>query len=195
MFFVLCSISLRVVTEPSDYFDGTTVVSFGAIDFRLSSDMSATVTNYEDEHDDDDFVPDSAASNQGQAEEGALASSERDILEAAIVTTVSFNVTFFHCAAGSFWNLTLASKDNFNLTSGDCKICTEEMEGAPEVLEVHAGGRPWQLYSVFGLICCDHLAFSIGLVHAELNTGRLGSALSRRLWSITGWHIFPGIPL
>ena len=60
---------------------------------------------------------------------------------------------------------------------------------------MRAGGRPWQLYSVFGLICCDHLAFSIGLVHAELNTGRVGSALSRRLWSITGWHIFPGIPL
>ena len=67
-----------------------------------------------------------------QAEEGVMASSEGDYAE-GIVATVSFDVTFFHCAAGSFWNLTLASKEDFDFNHGDCKLCTEEMDGASEV--------------------------------------------------------------
>ena len=36
------SVTLRVVTEPSECFDGTKNVTFGAFDFRSDSDTSGT---------------------------------------------------------------------------------------------------------------------------------------------------------
>ncbi|CAM9101274.1 unnamed protein product, partial [Laminaria digitata] len=91
------SVTLRVVTEPSECFDGTKNVTFGAFDFR-----------------------------------DTLVSSEGEIALKTNLSTVSFNVTFFHCAAGSFWNPGQDCDAISETSRGDCKVCTDEMEGTPE---------------------------------------------------------------
>lgn len=106
-----CSISLRVVTAPEDLFDGTANATFGAMDFRLDPDTSsATVTG------GDDNVTENPSAGDG------------------VMATVLMEVTYYHCASGSFWNLTQAAKADTHSSHGGCKLCTEEMDGTPEVM-------------------------------------------------------------
>lgn len=112
-----CSIILRVVTEPDELFDGTAEAAFGAIDFGLDPNTLAEAVTGDDEN----ITENTSA-----------------------VTKVLMEVTYFHCAAGSFWNLTQADKGDTNSNRGDCKLCTEEMDGTPEVIaRTGASGGSW----------------------------------------------------
>lgn len=92
-------------------FDGTVTVNFGAIDFLVDTIPSAPVVT----SDADDVTGNASAAD-------------------GVVATVFVEVTYYHCGAGSFWNLTETEKVDFNWIGGECKLCTEEIDGKPEVL-------------------------------------------------------------
>lgn len=57
-------------------------------------------------------------------------------------TTVSYNVTFYHCLAGTFWSPD-PSEGTANTSLDDCLLCTSSTDGDTEVTEE---------YSVFVLV-------------------------------------------
>lgn len=106
---------LRVVTQPREFFDGTTNATFGAIDFRLDSYTSETVTTIDGD-------------NIGENDD-----SGDSLVAQGVVALVMVEVTYYHCEAGSFWNQTLDRETYSNSSRGTCKLCTEETDGNPEV--------------------------------------------------------------
>lgn len=107
----LCSITVRVVGVPSEQFEGTSTFSFKANGVTYSMDSEAAPT--------ETFagVVFSTSPSNGilQVEEG----------------TASFNVNFYHCAAGNVWTAGYLEEDAESDFS--CELCTDIVEGDEEV--------------------------------------------------------------
>ena len=101
-----CSITLRVATLPSTFFDGTDSVSFQAVNVMGSaSSTSAPTSSFNDDQDNDG----------------------KNI-------TASFEATFFHCAAGGFWHRELLGANGSDEHTGTCEPCNEnEIDGEAQV--------------------------------------------------------------
>lgn len=104
------SIPLRVVTLPSGQFDGTTNVTFEATGLSPSPSMLTSSPSYADDG----------------ADEPSL-STPNQTLHDDILT--SFNATFYHCVAGSFWNHSESGDD----PREECIVCTAGVDGEIEV--------------------------------------------------------------
>lgn len=104
------SVTLRVATMPNTDFDGTTNATFGASGF-VSPPAGVP--------------PTSSAVDDGVANSSVTGTQHTQEAD----PSASFNVTFFHCAAGSYWNHTRSSVDDFE----ECISCTEGIYGAKEV--------------------------------------------------------------
>ena len=127
-----CSVTLRVVTLPGTYFDGTANVTFKA--------------NGDGDGGNDDSIlvaPATAATDEAQGG-GTSSSLEEEGSHSALLqeasdtggtsNTASFTATFFHCKAGSFWNRTDSGQTGLDGYTGECEPCTEDgMDGGIEV--------------------------------------------------------------
>lgn len=119
-----------MVTLPSEGFDGTTVVRFQAIDGLLPFYMSSRSTTDEDM--DGHVKSNSAPHHQGQDWNSSRMSTGK-ILSGGTHATVSFEVTFYHCEAGSLWGFTPANANSSGESGGSCGVCSENVDGEPEV--------------------------------------------------------------
>ena len=146
---------MRVVTRPSASFDGTTNVTFAAIGegppFITSKSIGSSSNN-------DVGSPISSTAHQGQRV-GTVWSSQGESQSAPPKTTtteasdtVSFDVTYFHCGVGSFWNLSSSGAIAQDEDTDTCPSCADGVEGATEVRELK-GGRWVHLQPNF-LRCC-----------------------------------------
>lgn len=111
---LVCSILLRVVSRPSNTFDGTATVNFEADGMGSSGSDEFTTTVQQEQSGD------------------TLSSSQDSGVVQATGGLTSFEVTFYHCTAGSFWNATVSGADD-GLPSS-CELCTGMAEGDVEVL-------------------------------------------------------------
>ena len=110
------SITLRVATLPGTFFDGTDTVTFEAVDVMGSSSTTSART--------------SSSSNGGHDVDG-----NSDITAAGGArNTASFDVTFYHCAAGSFWDRGPPGVNGSDEHTGTCEPCSEkDTEGETQV--------------------------------------------------------------
>lgn len=116
-FLNLRSINLTVTTFPGVGFDGTTTAAFEVIAMSSNSTSPASTSTYVSSKvgGDTDRNPSTAYQPLG----GSRLSS--------------FNVTFFHCSAGSFWNRTVTGKNSSAGDTGECLLCTDGIDGEIEV--------------------------------------------------------------
>lgn len=144
-----------MVTLPSESFDGTTDVMFEAIDGLLDYNMS---TSARDEHKDAHADYNSAPAHEVQ-DRGRLRLSGRVSTSGGSLSTVSSNFTFYHCGPGSFWDFTPASGNRSDISGGTCRVCMEDIYGAPEVcIGVGRGG-----WGALCLVCMDRLDLSCSI--------------------------------
>lgn len=116
------SITLRVATLPSTFFDGTDTVTFGAVDVMGSPSTTSSST-----------APSSDAHNDN--------GNSNTVAAGGASNTASFEVTFFHCAAGSFWNRELSGDNGSNGHAGTCEPCNEnEADGETQVRAANGDG-------------------------------------------------------
>lgn len=166
--FARCSITIRVVTQPSEEFDGTTNVSFGVVDGFLQSNMSAASTS---DADKDGYVQINYTQAHQTQGETALQSSAGELVPGGIVNAVSFDVTFYHCGPGGFWDLNHGSGNDSDGSGGTCHYCTEGIGGVQEVsLKGGSGGCIRRIVLIIN--ACDLLPTHTTLVHTEVNTSR-----------------------
>lgn len=104
-----------MVSLPGNLFDGTANVSFVAdgID-SVAGDARAT-TIFHQTHSVDDTWSSSSSTPVSLAER-----------------CTSFNATYYHCTAGSFWSLNDSTEDDSS--SNSCELCTTAAEGDVEVM-------------------------------------------------------------
>ena len=132
------SITLRVATLPSTFFDGTDEVVFTAIG------VGADGGGGDGDDEDDDGHSNSAAAHQAQGAGDALSSPQggaHSVLHESSSSstgeasrTASFNVTFFHCAAGSFWERDTVSGNDLDEYTGNCTSCADgDLDSLTEV--------------------------------------------------------------
>lgn len=131
------SVTVRVVTRPGADLDGTTNVTFAVISGGPQASTSSSISL---SRGNDDFGnPNSAAAYQGQAwttawpSQGGNHSTLEETLTTQAIDMVSFDVTYFHCGAGSFWNRTASSVDEGTDT---CPLCTDGVEGETAVRDL-----------------------------------------------------------
>ena len=156
-------ITVKVVTLPGTFFDGTDRVAFEVTGVGVKDNDA--VDDDDDADDDDDGNPVAVAAAAIQQAQGGSTSTSSSPQEGDTLSmlpqetdtsssqegttlalqetstgggssTVSFDVTFFHCEAGSFWNRstvygTSRSGDEY---TGTCELCAEDDgEGGTEV--------------------------------------------------------------
>lgn len=98
-----------MATLPGTFFDGTDTVTFKAVDVMGSSSSTFSSTS---------------PSSDGHNDDG----SSNSVAAGGESNTASFEVTFFHCAAGSFWNRELTSVNGPDGHTGTCETCNENEE-------------------------------------------------------------------
>lgn len=111
------SITLRVATQPSTFFDGSDTVTFEAVDVMGSyaTTSASTSPSSQGGHDDDGISNTAAAGGASN--------------------TASFDVTFFHCPAGSFWDRDPPGVIGSDEHAGICQPCSEkETDGETQVV-------------------------------------------------------------
>lgn len=146
-------VSLRVVSLPDDSFDGRTMVEFEA---HAMSAFSLT-----DMDDDSETHVDTSYTQQSQTKGDSTPSpsnpleTDDDIEEES---TVSFEVEFYHCLAGSFWNPNTSATAR-NTSLDDCKLCTDVVDGETEVTEEqHNHNRFWtKILDAFFVLRGSHI--------------------------------------
>lgn len=110
---LVISNTIRVVSLPSELFDGTATVNVEADGYNSPAGDEFTTPFLE----------------QAQSGEMASSSSGSGALQEAGHT--SFNATFYHCLAGSFWFIHESSAANGS--SSSCQTCTDIADGDVEV--------------------------------------------------------------
>lgn len=55
----------------------------------------------------------------------------------------SFNVTFFHCSRGSFWNRNGSVGNGLAEGGGTCDVCSDAVEGDAQVNKIERS--PWSV--------------------------------------------------
>lgn len=65
-------------------------------------------------------------------------------------TLSSFNVTFYHCAGGSFWNRSVSAEQSLMEGNDTCRGCSDALEGDTQVNEVDCSR--WTLH-IYIYIC------------------------------------------
>lgn len=113
---MVCSINVRVVSLPSDMFDGSATVFF-----ETHGSSSPAV----------DDKSDNTVFHQEYSGDTWSSSPDSSVLQDTTSKSASFNVTFYHCTAGSFWSSNETSADDGS--SRICELCTEMADGAVEV--------------------------------------------------------------
>lgn len=147
----LCSITLRVAALPSTFFDGTDTVTFQAVDVMASpsNTSGSTSPTSDDNHDD------------GGGNGNLTAARESS-------STASFDVTFFHCASGSFWVRELAGGNGSDEHTGTCEPCNEnEADGETQVC---AGISHWGAAARFYEFGCCRCFWSTATVKGVNHT-------------------------
>lgn len=71
----------------------------------------------------------SATRSRGAPTQATEAAAQSTTTSATAVGSVSMGVTFYHCVAGTFWNVTSGAVD----ASEGCELCTEAAVGDVEV--------------------------------------------------------------
>lgn len=61
-------------------------------------------------------------------------------------TFSSFNVTFYHCAGGSFWNHSVSARQGLMEANDTCRGCADALEGDTQVNEVERSRWTLQIY-------------------------------------------------
>lgn len=100
---------------PSTGFDGTLTVNFKAS--SVGKPYTTSTSSYS--------VSDDDVGNPNSSPEESYAQGDG--------TTMSFDVTFYHCAAGRFWNPTSAVVQASDETAGACPRCADDVDGDAKV--------------------------------------------------------------
>lgn len=121
---------MRVVSRPSADHDGTTNITFAAVigNGDFGSPNSAPV--------DQGHGGSTASSSQGDSH-----SATQERLTTKAIDSTSFNVTYFHCGAGSVWNRIDTRSNTLDEGFDSCRLCKDGVEGEIKVRELDHGLR------------------------------------------------------
>lgn len=152
-----CSVTLRVVTLPSTGFDGNRSVTFVADGIGMNSSSirkspiggNALIYANDDEYKFDKtntYYNQGSTAQQAKITSGASSESQDSNDFALPVDTsgpgsnissssVTFNVTFYHCDTSHVWNPNSSRLDSISdgSVSEGCQLCSDTVEGETEV--------------------------------------------------------------
>lgn len=117
-----------MATRPDTFFDGTAFVTFD-VTGEGADDSISTDAKHAQRGLTSSSLQEGTASNSLETNEGETSNA------------TSFNVTFFHCDVGTFWNRTDSSVTSTGEYDGTCERCTEDdTDGDIEVRAGMSGG-------------------------------------------------------
>lgn len=143
--YVSCSVTLRVASLPSEGFDGEATVSFQAN--GAGSPAPAPALDAADSGSVPDGPTGDSGAGDGDGGETVVVQSltsdgggdgEEEEEEGQGGAAASFDVAFYHCIAGNFWNSKVDASSGASICAADgadtcCELCSEVVEGAKQV--------------------------------------------------------------